>query len=64
MKAGLLEQLSLGRITHITILGLLPTLQTQKGSALHFHKTFFVLLHRSGGTIYLLHFTLLLKTNV
>ena len=35
-----------------------------KGSALHFHKTFFVLLHRSGGTIYLLHFILLLKTNV
>ena len=46
------------------IQGLLPTLQTQKGSALHFHKTFFALLHHSGGTIYLFHYTLLLKTDV
>ena len=31
---------------------------------LTFSQNFFVLLHCSGGTVYLLHFTLLLKTNV
>ena len=63
-------QLSLGRITHIMILGLLPTLQTQKDSALHFHKTFLLYITACACFAvveqfsYLLYFTLLLKTNV